>query len=229
MKKNIKSYLIGFVSAAVLLGGTAYAVNTTNLYDVIVGGIRVFVDGQEVIPTDANGNRVDPIIYNGTTYLPVRAIASAVGKAVYWDGPTYTAYLGNMDGQLQYPSVLLEDLDNIGERFNEVDSNKLTDNYGNTYSTALYKYGSGTLETILNMKYSRFRCVLYTPKGDNYDEPTLVTIKTDGKTVYSSSEITKTSRPISVDVDVTGCNIFEIEVTGHGDRHGFIADAGFYQ
>lgn len=221
MKKRLQGLIAGLLIGAVVAGGAAYADQA----------VKIVIDGHELIPTDANGNRVDPVIIDGTTYLPVRAIANAFGKPVYWDGPNYTVYLGDMDGQLQYPSVLLKDMDNIGGKFGKARADELIDNYGNSYSSAIYGYDFvfSHFETVLNMKYSRFRCVLYTPKGDNGDDSTRVLIKTDGKIVYSSPEITKTSRPINVDVDVTGCNIFEIEVTGCGYKRGFIGDGGFYQ
>ena len=83
MKKILKGYLSGVMSAALLAGCiTAFAANTTTLYDVIADGVRIVVDGRRINPTDANGNTVEPIIYNGTTYLPVRAVANAFGKAV---------------------------------------------------------------------------------------------------------------------------------------------------
>ena len=42
---------------------------------------------------DANGNYVEPFIIDGTTYLPVRGIASALGLNVGWDGATKTVLL----------------------------------------------------------------------------------------------------------------------------------------
>lgn len=221
---------MGFLSASLLVTGIGYAANTTTLYDVVVNGIKIVIDGQKINPTDANGNTVEPIIYNGTTYLPVRAVANAFGKAVYWDGPNMTVYLGQMNGTLEYPTAEINDVDNIGDHYDKEGADRLTDNYGNSYSNAISRWGSGTFQTILNMKYSKFRCTIYTPKGDSYDdEPTKILIKTDGKTVYTSPELTKISRPVQVEVDIRGCNIFEIETIGHGDHNGLIGDAGFYQ
>lgn len=44
---------------------------------------------------DANGNRVYPIIYNGTTYLPVRAISELMKEPIEWDGITKTVCIGD--------------------------------------------------------------------------------------------------------------------------------------
>ncbi|MBQ8758456.1 MAG: PepSY domain-containing protein, partial [Clostridia bacterium] len=44
----------------------------------------VIIDGEEKIFKNANGEIVEPILYDGTTYLPVRAIGELMGKTVYW-------------------------------------------------------------------------------------------------------------------------------------------------
>ncbi|MBQ9976669.1 MAG: hypothetical protein IJP16_09160 [Clostridia bacterium] len=44
--------------------------------------IKICIDGNYITPKDAGGNVVEPFIINGTTYLPVRAVASALGKEV---------------------------------------------------------------------------------------------------------------------------------------------------
>lgn len=232
MKKTFKGYLLGFLSAVVLVSGVTYAANTTTLYDVIANGIKIVIDGQKINPTDANGNTVEPIIYNGTTYLPVRAVANAFGKSVYWDGPNYTVYLGNMDGSLEYPTEELSTEGNIGDWWGS--SGTLKDNIGNTYSRGVFSHDSNCIfEKILNMKYSKFKGTIYVADGTTSDNTFQFVVKTDGKTVYTSPEITKTSKPVDFDIDVTGCYDFEM-VIGDGvswqDASWInIGNAGFYQ
>ena len=232
MKQKLQGLMAGVLIGATLTGGVAIAANTTTLYNVIANGISIVVDGKKLNPTDAQGNKVKPIIYNGTTYLPVRAVANALGKAVYWDGPSTTVYLGSMGGSLEYPTTTINDVDNIGYRkhyFKTVSTSALTDNYGNSYAYANYGDIPCTFQTLLNMKYSRFKGVLYVPKGCTSDKTTKILIKTDGKVVYTSPEITKTSAPITVDVNIKGCNDFQIEFADGSHWLGYIADAGFYQ
>lgn len=57
--------------------------------------IKLVVDGVTVVPRDAAGNLVEPFIYYGTTYLPIRAIASALGVEVGWESDSATAWLGS--------------------------------------------------------------------------------------------------------------------------------------
>ena len=60
--------------------------------------ISVKLNGETQILTDANGNRVFPISYNGTTYLPVRAVSNMLGIGVDWDGDTRSVLLGKVAG-----------------------------------------------------------------------------------------------------------------------------------
>jgi hypothetical protein len=57
--------------------------------------IRVFIEGTLITPRDARGNIVQPLLIDGTTFLPVRAIGEAFGKTVDWDSATQTVFVGN--------------------------------------------------------------------------------------------------------------------------------------
>ena len=220
MKKTLKGYLAGLLSAALLLCGTTYAANT----------VRIVLDNKELIATDVNGNRVDAIVIDGTTYLPVRAIANAFGKAVYWDGETSTVYLGDHNGDLPYPTAKLVDLDNIGTSWGWGKTSTLTDNYGNYYSNAICtKESDMTAEYLLNGKYSRFKATIYIQEGESSDNSGGIVITADGKDIYTSPKITKISRTIDIDLSVKGCNDFKITRTGDRYPTIYIGDGGFYQ
>lgn len=47
--------------------------------------INIVVDGETKELKDAQGNRVYPISYNGTTYVPIRAVSTLLGVDVKWD------------------------------------------------------------------------------------------------------------------------------------------------
>ena len=237
--RNWKSFAMGMATMALLctLVVPVLAAGNMQTISAMIGGIRIVIDGQELHPTDVNGNPVNPMIYNGTTYLPVRAVASALGKAVYWDGPNSTVYLGDMDGQLEYPTVMLKDMTSVADSPESAPASKLKDNYGNSYSSAVYNlHGHCDLEYLLGMKYSSFKGVLYVPNGYTYDGSLAMTITVDGHQVYTSPAMDKASSPIQVDVNVTGGNSFKISFTDSaGNSYGMgwpciaLADAGFYQ
>ena len=78
---NFKAFVSGVVVTAVALqcGTFAYGKWMEEKISVIYQNIRVTVADKEL--TTSN----EPFIYNGTTYLPVRDVAEAVGKKVSWD------------------------------------------------------------------------------------------------------------------------------------------------
>lgn len=54
---------------------------------------HIVIDGTERTFVNANGTKIDPAIYNGSIYLPLRAIGEIMGKRVSWDGATQTVCL----------------------------------------------------------------------------------------------------------------------------------------
>ena len=61
--------------------------------------IKIVVDGKEV------STSAEPFIYNGTTYLPIRAVGEAVGKEVTWNAGTNTVYLGEVPESAKQPET----------------------------------------------------------------------------------------------------------------------------
>lgn len=57
----------------------------------------VVVDGAVCAFADANGKTVYPLLYQGSAYLPVRAIGELMGKTVAWDGRTNTVTLSGSE------------------------------------------------------------------------------------------------------------------------------------
>lgn len=101
MKNQKKSFVLGFLAALALMCGvntllipSATAMNTDKNAYLSYRDIKICIDGQFITPKDVDGNVVEPFIYNGTTYLPVRAVGEALGKPVDFDASTYTVYLG---------------------------------------------------------------------------------------------------------------------------------------
>ncbi|MCL2201183.1 MAG: stalk domain-containing protein [Oscillospiraceae bacterium] len=56
--------------------------------------IRVFIDGRQLTARDAQGRVVHPIIREGTTFLPLRAIGEAFGREVHWDARNRSVFVG---------------------------------------------------------------------------------------------------------------------------------------
>ena len=68
-------------------------------------GIRIVLDGNTLTPKDVNGSVVDPFVIDGTTYLPIRAVSSALGLGVDWDAASRTVLLTSGSGQTAAPAT----------------------------------------------------------------------------------------------------------------------------
>ena len=60
--------------------------------------IKVTLDGNTLALRDGTGATVEPFIIDGTTYLPIRAIAQALGLNVTWNSQTHTVALTTGSG-----------------------------------------------------------------------------------------------------------------------------------
>ena len=88
------------VAAALLvcaLTGTASARTAKVTQELEYRDIRVSLDGEVLDLRDAAGNEVEPFMFGGTNYLPVRALAEALGLDVAWDGAHATVVLTTPD------------------------------------------------------------------------------------------------------------------------------------
>lgn len=100
MNKRIKDLTIGFLVGCVVM------MTTPVLADSIIQKIDVALN---IVKVEVNGEKLDAnnILYNGTTYLPMRAVAEAVGKDVDWNQDTMTASI--VDENIK------QEVNNVGE------------------------------------------------------------------------------------------------------------------
>lgn len=116
-KKIVSTLAIMLILSTVVIASSRIA-NIKVVYD----NIKIVVDGKEVnFGLDSQGKKIEPFIYNGTTYLPVRAVGEAVGKDVSWDQSSKTVFLGSTAVNNNFTQVNTEekDLVNTLDAFNE--------------------------------------------------------------------------------------------------------------
>ncbi|MCD8215230.1 MAG: NPCBM/NEW2 domain-containing protein [Clostridiales bacterium] len=229
MKLNLKK--LAFVPLAVaFLSVPVVAKQAVETAELTFKNIVVYVDGQVVDTTEA-----EPFIYNGTTYLPLRTVAEALGKEVNWVGETNTVYLGAMPSVYVETDTLLEDMYSYNNTYSKIQhTQKGADNKNNSYSTgAIFTcVGSGSdyvnsAEYSLNGKYSTFSGTLAVPYVErNSQKSRVVKFYGDGKLLYTSSEFLKDSDPESFEIDISDVAVFQIKTTGTGSIG--IYDAMFY-
>ncbi|MBR3866743.1 MAG: NPCBM/NEW2 domain-containing protein [Butyricicoccus sp.] len=99
MKRSKTLKIVLLVGVMVLCFCTgAVAVNKLEKIQAYLNyGITVKLDGETQTMYDGNGKRVYPISYQGTTYVPIRAVSNMLGIDVAWDSKNYTVLLGEND------------------------------------------------------------------------------------------------------------------------------------
>lgn len=155
MRGQWKGFVSGLAVATLVfgLGAPAFAATVRQL-NASYSGIKITMDGKEIVPTDASGAVVEPFAVDGTTYLPVRAVANALGLGVQWDGATQTVKLtGNAgytlnayDGYILAPSTIYS---------TSADQNGLEN---------VFMYVDGTVESISKQGEYEY-CFLITTDG----------------------------------------------------------------
>lgn len=105
LSKTLRRALLGLLVVSLMVGtAIASSAVTKRTMNVTYRGIKIVVDGVEVVPKDAAGNPIAPFIEDasGSTFLPVRGIGTALGKPVDWDGETGTVYIGSKTKTFPY-------------------------------------------------------------------------------------------------------------------------------
>lgn len=96
MKRGFTGFIVG-VLVTTMLTGVAYAGGVTKTIKAVFNSVNIAVNGQKV--------SADNILYNGTTYVPLRAVSEALGKDVVWDKGTNTANINDKGGGTSTPST----------------------------------------------------------------------------------------------------------------------------
>ena len=84
MKKKRMVAILVVVSLISVFAGAAAGSLITEIRAELRHDFRIVIDGEEKTFKNVNGEKVYPILYDGTTYLPIRAVGEMMGKTVYW-------------------------------------------------------------------------------------------------------------------------------------------------
>lgn len=104
MKTNgLKGFIAGVLTTLLLVSSICMAgASVANIQKTLeYKNIQVSLDGKKLDLKDAAGSAVEPFMLGGTNYLPVRALAEALGLDVSWDGSTNTVVLKTAEAKTE--------------------------------------------------------------------------------------------------------------------------------
>jgi hypothetical protein len=235
-RDKFKGFLLGGFTFALFaaLVGTAFASGKLTSINVVQGGIKLFVDGTLVVPTDTDGKTIEPFIYDGTTYLPLRALSNALTnnqKQVKWDGATSSIYVGQAPVAAQtniaeltpfYQSdyILIEDRATF----------KILDQNITAFNRMTNRNGEG-ITYMLKSNYSQINGQLVVPYTNlgNKDAGGVSFYNVDRKgneTLIKEIHTVAGDDPVKVNVDVRGVEI--LKIYNYNKVQGNAASGTFY-
>lgn len=199
-------------------------------------GVKLYVDDTSLVPRDAAGNQVDCFIYNGTTYLPARAISQAFGKNISYDGKTNSVFIGqHKNGKPSKPLYKLDHFSSHGVSTYEIWHGSATDNLGTSHDSIIYPGYHSYQDSLsyvsykLNGAYSSLAGTFFLPaRYKDFDETYQVTFYGDDKILWSGSE-TGGSEPQKFSLDLTGVQLLRIEFSTNSEfQYFYLGDTMLY-
>ena len=199
---RVRDFLAGALTLALVMGLAvpAGAALTGKTIQVLTGA-EIYIDGVKMEPADANGNPVETFAYNGTTYVPLRAVSEYLGKAVNWDGANQRVYIGEAPGVKQYLNTVCPPYQSDGYK-TPTTVEMAGQKYANVIQFSDYwTSGGGWALYNLNGQYDTLRFTVGHVDGAGMEEATL--------NIYLDNELS-----FSLDLDPNGLPQ-EVEVPLH--------------
>ena len=225
MKRRQKMtwYLCGMISAVLVAQLLSPALaSAKRAIEVYNNGVSIYIDDVKLNPTNVNGNPVDIFVYNGTTYVPIRAISQGFGKVVQYDSATKNIYIGRHNSET--PAAYLSQMDYFSgtsaSGFHTATTE--TDNTGASHTNCITRSFDRTY--LLNGQYTKIAGTMYQTYERRSDAIVIankgIYIYGDGRLLYAySPEMgTQGMMPVNFSVDLTG--VLELRVDFDANANG---------
>ncbi len=200
--------------------GTGDGLTSQTVPALLNGSITVTLDGEAQTFHDAQGAVVLPLTYNGTTYLPVRAVCGLVGLAVEWVQETSTVKLGEAP-KAGIPEGAVALTGNMANRL-----------YGATYGNGQFIMSSTTEGCGGNIRFrnnKQYTTLIFTAHSNDLDHwVTVGNLDTLPAGVLMEDVYLKAGETHTCTVDITGVNMFEIMMASGRMADGVIYDVYLY-
>lgn len=172
MKKKI---MVGLLAGSMTFGVAAGVYAGSNMQEIkayLNGDIQFKVHGADWRPKDTDGNEMMPITYEGSTYVPLRAVSNALNAAVDYDPKTDTVILGEkVDGVNFFSETIKLQTKNNSAIEDVMDKSQLILNkkqYSGAYRVSrIEKYSRKEIQFDLSRDYSKLHLVIGSKKGSS--------------------------------------------------------------
>lgn len=208
MKQKSQGLIAGVLIGATLTSGVVFATKGTKTIDVLYNNIKVYKDNVLCELKDANGTVIEPFIYNGTTYMPVRGTASLADMEVTWDGATQSVYLWD---EIPAGETILMDVcppyDGVGMQVGDFEM------AGENYNGFYIGYISSNCNALINLngKYSSIKMTVGPVDGNVVCRyPAMLNFYLDSKKV-KTIEIKEDEYPTEIYIPLNGALQLKIE------------------
>lgn len=101
-KERLKGFISGVVVSSMVfaLSVSAFAATGSKTIQVAYDNIKIYIN-EKLTPMMTDGQTVEPFTYGGRTYVPLNAVAAALGQQVSWDDKTKSIYIGSQPTKSQ--------------------------------------------------------------------------------------------------------------------------------
>ncbi|NMI04563.1 hypothetical protein HF638_11275 [Paenibacillus sp. SZ31] len=215
MKKKV---VLGLMVGTLALGIGTGALAATGLEPIkayLNSKITLKMNGAKVTAKDANGKTVLPITYNGTTYLPVRAVGSLLGTEITYDSATSSVLIGGNNGSSPSETDKLT-LSSLGTSVLGTSAWHTKDPAETTYKGKDYKdvylhtdsvKQGNDFQIMTGKTYSSLHLELAALQGNQE-----IQVINQDNTVLKKLSLAPGSGLVSLDVDVSGTEAVFVEI-----------------
>lgn len=225
MKQRLQGLVTGIAIGAICTSGAVFAKTAIENITVSYDNIKVYKDNVLCELKDSNGSVIEPFIYNGTTYMPVRGTANLADMEVTWDGANKSVYL--WDEMVPNGTYLME----VCPPYEKNGYDEYLQQNGKSFQMAGTKYSNGFVLNYsggyalfnLNSKYSNIEFTVGHVYGSEVtEEDQDIYFYVDGKLVKEIS-IGSEDMPKTVSIPVN----YGLQLKVFKGEKAYWADAGF--
>lgn len=214
---------LGILAATLTFGIGTGALAATGLEPIkayLNSTISLQMNGTTVTSKDANGQAVLPITYNGTTYLPVRAVGNLMGTSITYDKSSSSVIIGdsgNTGSSITPIENKSQSLSTLGTKVLGTSDWHTKDPSNTVYKDKDYKdiflytgvnNQSKSFQIMTDNKYSTLHLELASLSGNQK-----IVIMNQDNTTLKTISVNPDNGMVSADVDVSNTKAIFVEIT----------------